>query len=27
VVGDSITLVCDGVGWWPEGQVGIFSVT
>ena len=27
VVGDAITLICDGVGWWPESQTGIFSVS
>jgi hypothetical protein len=27
IVGDAIKLVCDGVGWWPASQTGIFSVT
>lgn len=25
VVGDSITLVCDGTGWWVTAQTGIFT--
>jgi hypothetical protein len=27
IVGDAIKLVCDGVGWWPASQTGIFSVS
>jgi len=27
VVGDAISLMCDGVGWWPKSQTGIFSAT
>ena len=25
VVGDSITLVCDGTAWWVTAQTGIFT--
>lgn len=25
VVGDTITLVCDGTAWWPVAQTGIFT--
>ena len=27
VVGDAITLFCDGTGWFLESQTGIFSVS
>jgi hypothetical protein len=25
VVGDAITLVCDGTAWWVTAQTGIFT--